>query len=156
MKSASGLKTTLYLFLHVTVVAVLLANFASTVQADNRTPLLSFSGDSYFVDESRGQMWTKMRSRQFSSPGDVEQYISKLNEGEFNNWRLPTKKELHNLFEIFDMKKNGDVRIRIEGRYWLVDGRGEVAAGAWETGDGCGPDRVFYAGKKGHIMAVRP
>lgn len=156
MKRTPGMKITVYLFLQLVIAANLTFNFPAAVEADSGAPLLSFSGESYFVDHMKGTMWTKMRSDEFSSPDDVQQYISKLNQGEFKNWRLPTKRELYDLFAIFDMKNNGNVKIRIEGRYWLVNNEGKVVAGAWEIGEGCGPERIFYAGKKGHIRAIRP
>ncbi|WP_163338446.1 DUF1566 domain-containing protein [Desulfopila sp. IMCC35008] len=156
MKSTPGLKTTVHLVLLLMVATHFLYNLPTTARADSRKSLLSLAGDSYFVDHLKGTMWTKMRSKEFSSPGDVQQHLSRLNEGEFSDWRLPTKQELYDLFGIFDMKNNGNVKIRIEGRYWLVNDKGDVVTGAWEVGNGCGPERIFYTGKKGHIMAIRP
>lgn len=131
-------------------------NDPATVIAEDRASKLSPLGKFYFKHNWKDTMWTRERSKILDTASDVSGYLSELNNGEFNDWRLPTKKELHDLFMIFDLKYNGEVKIRIEGRYWLVNDDGKVTVGSWEIGDGCGPDRIFYTGKNGHVMAIRP
>lgn len=119
-------------------------------------PQLSIIGDLYLVNDINGNMWTRTKSQKMHSVDDVQQYLLALNEGEYSDWRLPSKFELYDFFTIFDMKNNGEVKIRVEGSYWLRNNAGKFIAGAWEIGDGCGPERIFYPAKGAHIMAIRP
>ncbi len=125
-------------------------------QGVDRMPVLRSVGDQYFENRGEGVMWTKMRSKRFQTPSDVQDYLDNLNTGRFNDWRLPTKQELYDLLAIFDLKKNGEVKVRIEGKYWLVNNKGETSVGAWEIGDGCGPERRFFSGDNGYVRAIRP
>lgn len=147
------------LFLRILIYPCLLAIFFSCssyqVPADNSEEDLSFSGSLFFKNNRNGNMWTIKRSEKFHSSDSAKQYLMKLNEGAYNDWRFPTKQELYDLFMIFDLKNNGDVKISIEGAYWLVSGDGRLSIGAWEIGDGCGPERTFISWGKGAIMAVR-
>jgi hypothetical protein len=127
-----------------------------TAKAEGRRSFLTSVGDEYFENSKNGDMWTKVRSKRIKEFSDVQQYLSDLNEGQFNDWRLPTRQELYDLFLIFDLKNNGDVRIRVEGKYWLASDEGKLSVGAWEIGGGCGPERGFFSGGKGHIRAIRP
>ena len=61
-----------------------------------------------------------------------------------------------NLYKIFDLKKNGQVQLQLNGSYWLVDNRGAMQPGIWEIGDQCGPERSFYGTKSGYVRAIRP
>jgi len=149
-------KIQICLFLQLTILSICIYSYPAQAEETKAKPQLSLSGDLYFVNNPKNNMWIKTRSKRVDSVDDVQQHLSTLNKGEFNDWRLPTKRELYNLFSIFDMKKNGKVKIRIEGSYWLVNNTGKVIAGAWEIGDGCGPERIFYPSKEAHIMAIRP
>lgn len=112
--------------------------------------------DTTFQETSGERIWHLNRSKRFKTEGDATRYLNALNQGEFNDWRLPTKDELYKLFSIFDLKRNGSVKTRLEGTYWLTDKRGKMYAGAWEIGDQCGPSRTFYMYKNGYVRAVRP
>lgn len=124
--------------------------------AEKDQSMFSLSGEYVIEDSWKRLMWTKERSRKFNSEEEARQYLAQLNTGDFDNWRFPTKSELHDFFLVFDLRKNGDVKIPIEGYYWLEDEDGEIDVGAWEIGDGCGPERHFHTGKRGHVRAVRP
>lgn len=107
-------------------------------------------------EKSSGRMWQMERSKKISSAAAAEQYLRQLNQGPQKDWRLPTKGELYDLLTIFDLKKNGGITLELAGDYWLTDDNGATYAGAWETGDQCGPERTFYRGKSGYVRAVRP
>ncbi|MFT5702534.1 MAG: hypothetical protein ACI8ZB_005456 [Desulforhopalus sp.] len=111
--------------------------------------------DTTFQETSNKRTWHLQRSKRFKTADDAISYLENLNQGEFNDWRLPTKKELFELFSIFDLKQHGTVKIRMEGTYWLTDNKRKIYAGAWEIGDQCGPSRTFYTGKAGYVRAVR-
>ena len=122
---------------------------------DKKTQLKSV-GEQYFKNTRKGDMWTKSRSKIFATSSEVKNYLKSLNEAQFNDWRLPTKQELYDLLMIFDFKNNGDIKIRIEGKYWLANYAGQMSVGTWDIGDGCGPERTFSQGKKGVVRAIRP
>ncbi len=125
-------------------------------EAEDRKPQLKSVGEQYFENTRKGDMWTKSRSKRFAASSEVKNYFKSLNEGQFSDWRLPTKQELYDLFMIFDAKNNGDIKVRIEGKYWLANNAGQMSVGAWTIGDGCGPERTFSQEKKGFVRAIRP
>jgi hypothetical protein len=120
------------------------------------TAALKNLGDGTFQELGTSRMWQIERSKRIKTPPEVSQYLDTLNKGTYSDWRLPTKEELYKLNTIFDFKKNGAVKFQFEGKYWLVNPKGAVSVGAWEIGDQCGPERTFYAAKKGYVRAIRP
>lgn len=111
---------------------------------------------SVFLDGKTGRMWQLERSKRIREAGDAQDFLRELNKGEYGDWRLPTRQELFDLFQAFDLKEFGEVKIQIEGRYWLRTDAGEISVGSWEIGDGCGPERRYYEGKAGYVRAIRP
>ncbi len=109
-----------------------------------------------FQDTAHQHFWQVNRSRKLKNIEEVSAYLTTLNQGQYNDWRLPTKQELFQLFSDFDLKQNGNLKIRLEGNYWLTDDMGQSHVGAWEIGDQCGPSRTFYKGKAGYLRAIRP
>ena len=107
-----------------------------------------------FQNIQNDQMWQMRKSKRLKNISSVEQYLYELNQGKHQDWRLPTKQELYTLFTYFDLKEYGDVRIQLDGNYWIEDGKIEV--GAWENGDQCGPSRTYYTKKSGYVRAIRP
>lgn len=125
----------------------------SATGADDSLVQLS---EGLFQEKLHGRVWQVKRSKKIKSTDDATAYINNVNQGEYNNWRLPTKQELTKLFNIFDLKDNGNVMIRLEGSYWLAENHGGPYVGSLEIGDQCGPSRTFYKGKAGYVRAVRP
>lgn len=154
------MKHVIKFFLVILLYSALLLVFSSCSSRQTVTPEsnvdLSFYGELYFINNKNGSMWTINKSDKYQSVESAKQYLEKLNDGEYQDWRFPTKQELYDLFEIFDFKKNGEVKISIEGAYWLMIADGSLNVGAWEIGSGCGPERTFYLLKQGAVMAVRP
>lgn len=149
-------KSLLRIFIYSYLLTTLFFCLSYRVAAENREMDLSFSGDLYFKNHKNGKLWMIAKSEKFHLADSARQYLKKLNEGEYNDWRFPTQQELYDLFVIFDLMKNGEVKIHIEGAYWLMSDNGKLNVGAWEIGDGCGPERTFFSLKKGVVMAVRP
>lgn len=112
--------------------------------------------DAVFLDMKTGVMWQLERSRKIRSIEQAYASLNTLNEGEYNDWRMPTKKELAELYLLFDLRKNGDVKIKLSGSYWHHQENGDISVGSWELGDECGPSRVYYPEKSGYLRAVRP
>ncbi len=86
-------------------------------------------------EPENGRMWQMDRSKKIRSPAEVQEYISDLNKGEYNDWRLPTKYELYDLFLLFALKENRELDIKLEMSYWLVGNNGKMIVGSWEPGD---------------------
>jgi hypothetical protein len=137
----------------VLVVLMVSAGLLVTRESRGADAALSVLTEDMF-QQKNGIIWQMERSKKFKSAEDAETYINELNSGMYQDWRLPTPQELYKLFTHFDMKESGDVKIRLEGNYWLHDEA--IHAGAWEIGDGCGPSRKYYTKKSGYVRAVRP
>lgn len=105
-----------------------------------------------FQNTRNDQMWQMRKSKRFKTTSSVEQYLSELNQGEYQDWRLPTKQELYELFSYFDFKLHGRVKVQFEGSYW-IENEG-IQAGSWEIGDQCGPSRTFYTKKSGYAWNI--
>lgn len=129
-------------------------HFAGSANTDSG--LLVSVSEEYFQNTRNGAIWTTTRSKRLATTREAQAYLNLLNKGSFDDWRLPSKQELFDLFSIFDLKNNGEVKIRIEGKYWLADGDGQISVGTWEIGEGCGPERRFFSGGKGYVRAIRP
>lgn len=136
-------------------VLLLLLLFFTTSQPARADLGMTERGDGLIQEVTSQRIWQKKRSKKIRTPEAAQAYIAKLNQGEYHDWRLPTKQELYELFSIFDLKRNGNIRLRLEGKYWLSDPQGNISVGGWEIGDGCGPSRSYYPGTKGYVRAVR-
>ncbi len=124
--------------------------------AVSKTKPLTIVSENVFQDSISHLDWQIQRSKRIKTEKEVQLYIQTINHGEHNDWRLPTKQELYEIFSVFDLKLNGEVKVRLEGNYWLADDNGQAYVGAWEIGDQCGPSRSFSRGKAGFVRAVRP
>ena len=142
-------------FSNLTLVLLLLVGvFITPAVSTAGEQALSTISENIFQNSTNDQMWQMRKSKRFKNASSAVQYLNELNQGEYQDWRLPTKQELYKLFSDFDLKMNGDVRIRLEGNYWIEnDG---IQAAAWEIGDQCGPSRTFYTKKAGYVRAIRP
>ena len=139
-----------------TIIA-LLAFFLVLPLPVEANPQLEYLREDIFIETGSNTMWQAKRSPRFREQEDVLEYLQVLNStGEHSDWRLPRKQELYHLHAIFDLKNNGTVKTRMEGKYWYADDTGTPRVGSWEIGDQCGPTRTFYSGKAGFVRAVRP
>lgn len=105
--------------------------------------------------QSTGLMWQTERSGKFSSFEEAKEYVQNLDLGGYSDWRLPTKDELYRLRDIFEQKLAGDCSLKLEGRYWSKNGKGD--AGEWYAYPLCGgSDFEYLKSKTGRVRAVRP
>lgn len=153
MKTACPLKMTALISAVMIFICLQIAPAGSVEGSE----AISLTAENRILQASNNRMWQANRSKKTHKAEDAESYLQKLNQGTYNDWRLPTKQELYDLFSIFDLKLNGDIKIRLEGNYWLSDDKNNLKyVGGWQIGDGCGPSRSFYKGKEGYVRAVRP
>ncbi len=63
---------------------------------------------------------------------------------------------VYDFYQVFDLKKNGEVEVKLSGNYLSVDNLLGVV-GSWDFGGlCCDPDREFSPSSKGYVRAVRP
>jgi len=148
-------RTNFFRNIAVLAIATFLLFFMALPALSKETAIIQMS-DITFQETSTKRTWHLQRSKRFKTVDDATGYLKTLNQGEFNDWRFPSKEELFKLFSIFDLKQHGTVKIRLEGTYWLTDNKRKIYTGAWEIGDQCGPSRTFYTAKAGYVRAVRP
>ena len=124
------------------------------VNASGAEPELTDMGDGV-CRQKNGLMWQGEVSEKFSSGQEAQEYVESLNLGGHSDWRLPTKNELYDLCDIFEVKLEGNCPIVLKGAYWSKNGG--VQSGAWEAYPLCGGSEYKYQKKKeGRVRAVRP
>ena len=102
-------------------------------------------GNGIVLENRTGKMWQHDYSKTFKGHTLAG----------YNDWRLPTREELYELAMMFDLKEAGDIRMQIEGNYWLTEKDGNSIVGSWEIGDQCEPERFFFSKKRGRVRLVR-
>lgn len=110
----------------------------------------------YLQENGHQRLWQMQRSKKLRNPSEAQAYLRQLNQGPYADWRLPTKWEMRELFTLFDLKRNGDITLVLDGSYWVLDDNGTVVAGSWDTGDQCGIERNFFPATSGYVRAIRP
>jgi hypothetical protein len=105
------------------------------VTASAKMGAVTILGGEIIQEPENGRMWQMNRSKKMRSSTEVQEYLSKLNKGEYNDWRLPTKYELYDFFLLFALKENQGLDIKLEMSYWLVGNNGKMIVGSWEPGD---------------------
>lgn len=103
-------------------------------------------------------MWQFKKEGKFSSLQEADRYVSNLELGGYDDWRLPSKRELYNLFYIFYRKKNNDCIMNVNGDFWITPNNQEATLGHWEVYHLCGPEYKFVESikAKGYVRAIRP
>lgn len=141
---------------HVLPLVLMVFTLFASIEQAMAEPALTMLEGGLFEEKGRGRTWQMQRSKKIDSLAAAQQYLQQLNKGLYHDWRLPTKWELYDLFTKFDLKKNGEVSIRLEGSYWLKDEDGSIHPGSWEMGDQCGAERIMYPTTSGYVRAIRP
>lgn len=104
----------------LTLVLLLLSGvFATPYVSTAGEQVLTMISEEIFQNSRNGQMWQMRKSKRFKTTSSVEQYLIELNQGEYQDWRLPSKQELYELFSYFDLKLHGRVNVQLEGNYWI-------------------------------------
>ncbi len=127
-----------------------------TAQADNPDGArLIAMGNGICKDTKTGIMWQVGSSRSLKSLDDAKKYTQSLQEGGYDDWRLPSVTELYGLYMIFDLHQNGNCKLEVEGTYWSDEADLEGRVGTWELDDNCDPERQYIPKDKGKVRAVR-
>jgi hypothetical protein len=146
-----------HFFLIIGVVSLLCQSCASSPAPENKQ-----QGDAELVDQGNGicrqkngLMWQVERTETFANGQEALAYTQKLKLGNLDDWRLPSKEELYELCQLFEMSLAGDCPIKLKGSYWSTNG--EAQAGEWESYPLCGGSELKYLkSKTGSVRAVRP
>ena len=89
------------------------------------------------------RLMKRLRKAQLGNLGDVKQVGSGV-------W------EMREFFTLFDLKRNGDITLALDGSYWMMGENGTILAGSWDSGDQCGVERNFFPATSGYVRAIRP
>ena len=105
------------------------------------------------------KMWQFVKQGPFSSPQEAERYAAELRLGAYDDWRLPTKAELFDLFYSHYWNNDDSCVMNHKGEFWITSQNQEPASlGHWEDDLLCGPEFKFVEAIKqdGFVRAVRP
>ena len=119
-------------------------------------PGLQLVDGTTLYENGRQRWWQMKRSKKMHSATEVQEYLGQLNQGKYADWRLPTKWEMREFFTLFDLKRNGDIVLALDGSYWMMGENGTMMAGSWDSGDQCGVERNFFPAASGYVRAIRP
>ncbi|MFH2122462.1 MAG: DUF1566 domain-containing protein [Pseudomonadota bacterium] len=144
-------------FLIIGVISLLCQSCASSSSPENNQ-----QGNGGLVNlgngicrQENGLMWQVEKSKTFTSSQEALAYTQTLTLGNHDDWRLPSKEELYELCQLFEMNLAGNCPIKLKGSYWLTNG--DIHAGEWESYPICGGSELKYLkSKMGSVLAVRP
>ncbi len=104
------------------------------------------------------KMWQMDKQGPFSSLEEAERYTTGLRLGDFDDWRLPTKSEMFELFYMHYWKKDGTCVMNHRGEFWSLSKDQKPVLGHWEDDLLCGPEFNFVESIKpdGFVRAIRP
>lgn len=151
-------KNTLMIGLALLLAVSLLAGCAgsSGKNAPDASSRLVAQGDQICLNTYSGKMWQVGVSKTLTSLEAAMAYASDLEEGGYDDWRLPTVDELYELYLIFDLHENGNCALKAEGTYWSDEADLEGNVGTWELDDNCDSERRYIPKQKGKVRAIRP
>lgn len=115
-------------------------------------------GEEICQDVKTGKMWQIAKEGVFNSPEEARQYAETLSIGGYDDWRLPTRDELFDLYCIFFWERNGNCTMNRNGNFWSMSEVGVPLLGHWETYFLCAPEHKYVRslGTRGYVRAVRP
>lgn len=119
-------------------------------------PFLKNMGDGVCQDVRTGLTWQIGKSKTFKDEASARDYVKSLDLAGHTDWRFPTMKELKELLDIFDKKRNGDCSIkRLKSKFWVDASMHGTQAGKLAPNDECGGGYEFVEKKKGAVRGVR-
>lgn len=104
------------------------------------------------------RMWQFRKEGPFSSLEEADRYVANLNLNGFDDWRLPTKSELFDIFYIHYWRNDGNCVMNHKGEFWAISSDQGSSLGHWEDDLLCGPEFNFVDSIKedGFVRAIRP
>lgn len=127
-------------------------------QVEQKYGLFLVKGTMICQEAQSSKMWQFGKAGPFSSMEEAEWHVKGLKLGSYDDWRLPTKSELFNLFYIHYWKNNGDCDMNRKGDFWAVSEGRAPSPGHWEDYFLCGPEYKFVKSIKGYgyVRAICP
>ena len=125
---------------------------------DRKAGLFLLEGGMVCQEVMTNKMWQLSKEGPFVSSEKAERYAAGLNLGGYDDWRLPTKSELFDLFYMHYWQNDGNCVMNYKGEFWAVSRDHESSLGHWEDDLLCGPEFKFVDSIKDHgfVRAVRP
>lgn len=149
-----------YLHLICTLILCGCASNPDTISSnDNRNGRLYLvEGGVVCLEITTNRMWQFRKEGPFSSLEEADRYVAELNLNGFDDWRLPTKSELFDIFYIHYWRNDGNCVMNHKGEFWAVSRDQESSLGHWEDDLLCGPEFNFVDSIKddGFVRAIRP
>lgn len=127
-------------------------------KADRNAGLVFVRGETICQDSLTGKMWQFSKEGPFTKLEEADRYAANLRLGGYDDWRLPTKSELFNLFYLQYWKQDGNCVMNHRGEFWLISKSQDQSLGHWEDDLLCGPEFNFIESIKedGFVRAIRP
>lgn len=145
------------------VCALILSGCASKADGtgsndDRKIKLLLINEEMVCREVVTNKMWQFTKEGPFPSLEIAKRYAAELELGGYDDWRLPTKAELFDLFYLHYWKSDGNCVMNHKGEFWAISGNQESSLGHWEDDLLCGPEFKFVDSHKedGFVRAVRP
>jgi Protein of unknown function (DUF1566) len=148
------------LFILALACTLLLASCTSSVttgdgSAHRKNVLLEDMGNGVCRQVPSRLMWQIKKSQKFSTRDEANEYVSSLQLGGFDDWRLPTREEYLFLSELLALNKD-TCPIKFKRAHWASD-RHKGNPGHWEDYPLCGGSEFLWVkGEEGSVRAVRP
>ena len=102
-----------------------------------------------------GLLWQIKESPEFSTWDEANEYVTSLQLGGYDDWRLPTREECLFLSELLEIKK-GTCPIKFRRAHWIST-KHNGKSGYWDDYPLCGGSEFRWVrGKEGSVRAVRP
>lgn len=82
---------------------------------------LTLRGDGVVYSEKFALMWQQDDSKRFSSAAEAQAYAEQLTLGGYDDWRIPTKAESHNLYFSMDFGETmvTDLGMKLDRSLWV-------------------------------------
>lgn len=125
---------------------------------DKKSGLFMVNGQTICQEVLSSKMWQSKKEGPFSSLEEADRYATELELDGYDDWRLPTRSELFDIFYMHYFQNDGDCVMNHRGEFWALSGDQEPSLGHWEDDLLCGPEFKFVESMKdyGFVRAIRP
>lgn len=130
----------------------------SATHDDKKEGLVSVNGEEVCQEVHTLKMWQFSKEGPFNSLEEADRFVEELKLGGYDDWRLPTKSELFNLFYLHYWNNDSTCMMNHAGDFWMVSESQAPDLGHWEGDLLCGPEYKFINSIKqhGYVRAIRP
>ena len=125
---------------------------------DAKGKLFQIEGGLVCQELKTNKMWQFNKEGPFDSWEEADRYATELKLGGHDDWRLPTRSELFDLFYTHYWKNDGNCMMTHKSEFWVISKGRESSLGHWEDDFLCGPEFNFVEAIReyGFVRAIRP